>query len=90
MPMPTAASSYWAWRSCLTNPLRLDAIVNAAREAARFGIAPERVANYHADHQGTGVIYEAVGETVCSFRVSRPLAANWKRKIGEDFRKRGK
>ena len=69
--------------------LFLGANIDAAREAARFGIDADRAANYHADPVGTGVIYEAVNETVCSFRASRPMAASWKRKIDEDFRKRG-
>lgn len=71
--------------------LFLGANIDAAREAARFGIAPERAANYHADHQGTGVIYEAVSEAVCQVRASAaPLAANWKRKIDEDYNGRRK
>ena len=70
--------------------LFLGANIDAAREAARFGIDADRAANYHADSIGTGVIYEAVSETVCNFRASRPMEAGWKRKIDEDFRKRGR
>ena len=70
--------------------LFLGANIDAAREAARFGISEDRAANYHADHIGTGVVYEAVSETVCNFRASRPMQANWKQKIDEDFRKRSK
>ena len=70
--------------------LFLGANIDAAREAARFGIDADRAANYHADHTGTAVIYEAVSEAVCCVREARPMAANWKQKIDEDFRKRGK
>ena len=70
--------------------LFLGANIDAAREAARFGIGADRAANYHADTVGTKVIYEAVNETVCNFRASKPMAANWKQKIDEDFRKRGR
>ena len=70
--------------------LFLGANIDAAREAARFGIAADRAANYHADSAGTEVIYEAVCETVRDFRASRPMASGWKRKIDEDFRKRGR
>ena len=70
--------------------LFLGANIDAAREAARFGIAPERAANYRADTLGTQVIYEAVSETVCNFRASRPMEEGWKQRIEEDFRKRGK
>ena len=69
--------------------LFLGANIDAAKEAARFGIAPNRAANYHADAVGTEVIYEAVCETVRDFRASRPMTADWKRKIDEDFKKRG-
>ena len=70
--------------------LFLGANIDAAREAARFGIGADRAANYHADHQGTAVIYDAVCETVCDFRASRPMAAGWKKRIDEDFKKRGR
>ena len=70
--------------------LFLGANIDAAREAARFGITEDRAANYHADSKGTGVIYEAVNETVRNFRASRPVAADWKKNIDEDFRKRGR
>jgi uncharacterized protein YegL len=70
--------------------LFLGANIDAAREAARFGISRDRTANYHADSQGTSVIYEAVNDTVRDFRANRPMCAGWSRKIDEDFRKRGR
>ncbi len=68
--------------------LFLGANIDAAKEAARFGISPDRAANYHADSTGTEVIYEAVSETVCNFRAAQPMAANWKRGIDADFQSR--
>ena len=44
--------------------LFLGANIDAAREAARFGISEDRAANYHADRQGTAVIYEAMSGAV--------------------------
>ena len=70
--------------------LFLGANIDAAREAARFGIGADFAADYHADSVGTGVVYEAVCETVRDFRASRPMAAGWKKRIDEDFRKRGR
>ena len=70
--------------------LFLGANIDAAREAARFGISEDRAANYNADSVGTSVIYEAVSETVCNYRASRPLTADWKASIDEDYKKRGK
>ena len=69
--------------------LFLGANIDAAREAARFGIDANRAANYHADSRGTEVIYQTVSETVCNFRASRPLTDNWKQCIDEDFHNRG-
>jgi len=70
--------------------LFLGANIDAAKEAARFGIREDHAANYHADRQGTAVIYEAVSEAVCSVRASRPMSREWKRSIDEDYQKRGK
>ena len=69
--------------------LFLGANIDAAKEATRFGISEDRAANYHADRQGTAVIYEAVSEAVCSVRASRPMAS-WKKKIDQDFNGRSK
>ena len=69
--------------------LFLGANIDAAKEAARFGIRADRAANYHADRQGTAVIYEAVSEAVCNVRASRPMSAEWKEIIEEDYKKRG-
>ena len=68
----------------------LGANIDAAKEAARFGISEDRAANYHADSKGTAVVYEAVSEAVCSVRASKPMSADWKRKVDADYRKRGK
>ena len=68
--------------------LFLGANIDAAREAARFGIDADRAANYHADHRGTEVIYEAVSETVGNFRAARPMSAAWKANIDRDYNSR--
>ena len=70
--------------------LFLGANIDAAKEAARFGITEDRAANYHADRQGTAVIYEAMSEAVCNVRACRPMSADWKHRVDEDYKKRGK
>ena len=70
--------------------LFLGANIDAAKEAARFGITEDRAANYHADSVGTAVIYEAVSEAVCNVRASRPMSREWKRNVDADYQKRGK
>ena len=67
----------------------LGANIDAAKEAARFGIGADHAANYHADTLGTAVIYEAVNEAVCCARSARPMTADWKRRVDEDFKNRG-
>ena len=69
--------------------LFLGANIDAAREAARFGITEDRAVNYHADHQGTNIIYEAVNEAVCCVRSAQPLGNAWRQRIDEDFDGRG-
>jgi uncharacterized protein YegL len=66
----------------------LGANIDAAKEAARFGIDADRAANYHADHTGTAVIYEAVSEAVCNVRASRAMGKAWKKRVDEDYASR--
>ena len=70
--------------------LFLGANIDAAGEAARFGIDASRAADYHADAIGTRVIYEAVSEAVGDFRADRAVPHGWKRSVEEDFKKRGR
>ena len=68
--------------------LFLGANIDAAREAARFGISEDRAANYHADSKGTAVIYEAMSEAVCNVRACRTMNNSWKKNVDADYRKR--
>lgn len=68
--------------------LFLGANIDAAAEAARFGINEDRAVNYHNDGVGTALNYEVLCETVCDFRASAPIRANWKSRIEKDFKSR--
>ena len=70
--------------------LFLGANIDAAKEAARFGIGTDRSVNYKCDKAGTALNYEVIGEAVCSVRAARPLSVDWKRRIDEDVQKRGR
>ncbi len=70
--------------------LFLGAHIDAAAEAKRFGIAADRAADYKCDTAGTALNYEVIGEAVGAVRGARPLAANWKRRIDEDVKQRGR
>ena len=66
--------------------LFLGANIDAAREAARFGIGADYAANYHADSVGTGVVYDTVNDAICQVRSSSaPLQSNWKARVDRDF-----
>jgi len=68
--------------------LFLGANIDAAREAARFGIDEDCAADYHCDAQGTQLNFEAISDAVCEARAARPIQASWKKRITEDFKKR--
>lgn len=66
----------------------LGANIDAAKEAARFGISADRTADYHADTLGTQAVYEAVNDAVCCMRASQPMDASWKQTVEADYKKR--
>ena len=68
----------------------LGANIDAAKEAARFGIDADCAANYHADTLGTAVIYEAVNQAVCCTRSGKKLNTAWKTNVDKDFHHRKK
>ena len=71
--------------------LFLGANIDAAAEAKRFGIDESMAANYHCDEAGTALNYEVISEAITSVRAcAAPLSADWKKKIDEDYRKRGR
>lgn len=71
--------------------LFLGANIDAAGEAARFGIGADCAANYRADREGTGVIYEALAETITRVRACDvPLSADWKWRVEADYRERSR
>ena len=70
--------------------LFLGANIDAAAEARRFGIDESMAANYHCDEVGTALNYEVISEAITSVRAcASPLSADWKKKIDEDYKKRG-
>lgn len=68
----------------------LGANIDAIATAERFGISKERATNYNADSEGTLLNYEVISETVSCIRANRKISENWKERIDEDFKKRGK
>lgn len=70
--------------------LFLGANIDAVETARHFGISEDRAVNYHSDSEGTQLNYEVLSDTICAVRCSAPLSADWKKRIDEDYEKRGK
>ena len=69
--------------------LLLGANIDAVETASQFGIGADRAVNYQCDSEGTALNYEVVSEAISSVRCSAPLSADWKKRIDEDYKKRG-
>ncbi len=68
--------------------LFIGANIDAVETARHFGISEDRAVNYHADRQGTSVVYDTVADTVCCMRACRPISADWSDKINKDYNNR--
>lgn len=68
----------------------LGANIDASVEAKRFGIDEDMAANYHCDEVGTALNFEVISEAITKVRSCKEsLSSDWKKKIDEDYRKRG-
>ena len=71
--------------------LFLGANIDAVTTASMFGIESDMALNYNSDSEGTALNYEVLNETISHIRTcSSPLKKDWKKRIEEDFQKRGK
>lgn len=70
--------------------LFLGANIDAVETASHFGIGADRAVNYNCDSEGTALNYEVVSDAICSVRCSAPLKSDWKKRIDEDYKKRGR
>lgn len=68
----------------------LGANIDAAAEAKRFGIDEDRSVRYNCDSAGTALNYEVISDAVCAVRACRPLGDTWKKRIDEDYARRGR
>ena len=70
--------------------LFIGANIDAVETAARYGIDADRAVNYHADKEGTRVVYQSVANAVCSVRANKELRADWSEEIDKDYQSRGR
>ena len=67
----------------------LGANIDAVETAGRFGIAPDRAADYLADGAGTQLNFRMMGETVAAFRATGAVPAAPLEAIRRDKKARG-
>lgn len=67
----------------------LGANIDAVQTASRFGIAPDRAQNYHADREGVALNFNVMSDVVTSFRTCAAMPANWNDAIRVDYKRRG-
>ncbi len=70
--------------------LFIGANIDAVETASRYGIDADRAVNYHADKQGTDVVYRTVSKAVSCVRECAPLGAGWSDEINKDYNSRSK
>ena len=70
--------------------LFIGANIDAVETAKHFGIDRNRAVNYHADKEGTAVVFDAVADAACCLREERPLSETWSEKIDKDYKGRKK
>ena len=70
--------------------LFLGANIDAAQEASRFGIEPDRAVDYHCDSEGTALNYDVISDVVTHVRACRAVDQSWKARITADYQRRGK
>ncbi len=70
--------------------LFIGANIDAVETAGRYGIAPDRAVNYHADEEGTRILYDNISNVVGRVRFGNALNEDWCEDIQADFEKRGK
>lgn len=68
--------------------LFIGANIDSVETAKHFGIDEDRAVNYHADKQGTGILFKTVSNAVGKMRACEPLAADWSAEIEEDYKSR--
>lgn len=68
----------------------LGANIDAIATAESFGIREDRASNFKADSEGVSLNYEVISEAVSELRVNKSLAKDWKDRIEDDIKKRGR
>lgn len=66
----------------------IGANIDAAETAGGFGIEREFAVDYHADGEGTRMVYEAISCAAANVRANAPIGNEWRKKADIDFENR--
>ncbi|MBQ8133919.1 MAG: VWA domain-containing protein [Clostridia bacterium] len=68
--------------------LFIGANIDSVETARHIGIREDRAVNYHADKQGTSILYETVNAAVRNVRNNAAVPQDWSKAIEEDYNNR--
>lgn len=68
----------------------LGANIDAAAEASRYGIDSSMAVNYNCDSEGVGISFKVMEDVVRSYRNTCEAPKDWRKRIDDDFKSRGK
>lgn len=68
----------------------LGANIDAAAEASRYGIDSSMAVNYNCDSEGVGISFKVMEDVVRSYRNTCEVPKEWRKRIDDDFKSRGK
>ncbi|MBQ9968560.1 MAG: VWA domain-containing protein [Oscillospiraceae bacterium] len=70
--------------------LFLGANIDAVATARNFGISEDRAVRYQCDSKGTALNYEVLSCAISDVRSRGKVSSGWKKRIDEDYQKRGR
>lgn len=70
--------------------LFLGANIDAVETGAGLGIGADRAVTYNSDSAGTALNYDVISDAISTLRCSAPLSADWKIRIDDDMKNRGR
>lgn len=68
----------------------MGANIDAAREAARFGIRKDRATQYISDKDGVNLNFQVISSLVSDFRDGKEISEDWAEPIQKDVKRRKK
>ena len=68
----------------------LGANIDAIGVASHIGIDESRAVKFNCDSEGTELNYEVLSDAICVLRKCSYVSEDWKKRIDNDFEKRGK